>query len=501
MTNQIITEIEDFVQFNRDPEVTERKILGIIDENIALIQNGTFDLGETDDNGDTALMLACYNGLEQVALKLIETGKSKPEQVDYDGNTALILAFYTGLEQVALKLIETGKSKPEQANVDGTTALMLACYNRLENLALKLIETGQFNPEQVNVDGTTALILACKNGFENIALKLIETGESNAEYVDIDGNTALMYATSNNLINVVNAINAIFLVNINEEGFNNITQETKIIQEHLNENHNNIVFKIKNNYYLTSKGYIRIQLRDSKYIKYGCKKAGEGSIYIEDENIDYNTEYFSLSAILGLQLVVRVKEIQEIIKNQYSANIYVIECTNVELPGIISKAFVNGADGESADHCQSGKKTTVCRIKRGFALCVSNKKDGVVSVSQEEDQEHSVKILYKGISYKIPIHIDVNIGELKSLFLNELVSKGVNTTLNFTVKFFYSGRIINQDDIELKTLANPPFGIALQAMVTPKTGGKRTKRTMKRRNKNRNKKSQKKGKSLKRKYK
>lgn len=66
--------------------------------------------------GNTALMWACYNKMEGVALKLIETGHSKPEQVNRRGNTALIWACQNNMEQVIPILQRLGGHEGQQQN-------------------------------------------------------------------------------------------------------------------------------------------------------------------------------------------------------------------------------------------------------------------------------------------------------------------------------------------------------------------------------------------------
>lgn len=450
-------------------------------ENVALelIKTGQSNPGFINSKEETALMVACYKKLENVAIELIKTGQSNPGHVNSNGDTSLIFACHYGLENVALELIKTGESNPGQTNSTDFTALMFACDMNLENVVFELIKTGQSKPDIVNNDGDTALIIACINSLENVALELIKTGQSNPKQISNNGESALSISKKNNLTKVINALKDILFnpINVNAVGFNTITQEKEIIKEHINEDlENNIVFMVNNNYYLSSKIEINKQLHDKVHIKYGCKRAGEGSQYIMDENINYNQEYFSLSSILGLQIIVPVNEIKKLIHSSYSSNFYIVEPTNIILPSIISKGFVEGSSGVSADHCQSGKETQVYTITLANITC--GPIEVIENTTNSEEETGSIKILYKAIPYTLPIREDITIGELKTLFLNELINKqdALVRSLDFIVKFIYGGRIITQDDIMLKTIVNPPYRITLQAMVSPKTGGKRTRR-------------------------
>ena len=59
-----------------------------------------------DCNGDTALMWACSNSMNYVAIKLINTFREvvKPDQVNKNGNTALILAEKNCSREVVEKI-------------------------------------------------------------------------------------------------------------------------------------------------------------------------------------------------------------------------------------------------------------------------------------------------------------------------------------------------------------------------------------------------------------
>lgn len=154
------------------------------DTNTALniIANREFNLGQTDNAGDTALMNACWNELPEVVTALIATGESAPDLVDEYGNTALMAACEFGLSEVALTILNTGKSNPDEIDDQGNTALiktgdaridhldygnhralMRACQNGMTRVTLALIASGQSNPAQISDDGDTALILACYN--------------------------------------------------------------------------------------------------------------------------------------------------------------------------------------------------------------------------------------------------------------------------------------------------------------------------------------------------
>ena len=76
---------------------------------LELIKHGDkFDLGHIDRFRQTALLISLYEGLHDVALELIKTKKSKPDQIDHNDTNALVLACEQNMEEVALALIDAG---------------------------------------------------------------------------------------------------------------------------------------------------------------------------------------------------------------------------------------------------------------------------------------------------------------------------------------------------------------------------------------------------------
>ena len=458
---------------------------------LALIKTTKSVPSQVSDYGDTALTIACANKLSDVALALIATDDSEPDHVNSDGNTALILACANGLQEVAIALINTGNSNPAQVNGSTNTALIYACANGLNDVALELIKTGQSNPEQINSqEGYTALILACKFKLSDVALELIKTNKSLPQQIGKDGNSARYFAEENQLTDVINALEPVlkdnYQIDVSLEGFDTATQDNKIISTYLDEYINNIVFKINDQYWLLSKDNIIRQTKDTNNLKYACLSAGDndydnGVNYSDDENIDKTTIYFSLSSLLPLRIVVKKKELDYIIHDPYSSKLYILESTGITLPSIISKAYLDGTTGGvSSDYCQPGKSAEVYRIIRASALCntsVTNNNRPIIeeqkTTIQEQPQTNEITILFKAMPYKFKINANMTIGDLKSLLLNKLVELNKIPDINQNVRFVFGGKIYTQDSDLLTTISQNPVGITIQALTTPKTGGKK----------------------------
>ncbi len=509
---------------------------------LKLLQRGNANPGHVDSFGNTALIYACDNNMPIIASEIIKTGQSNPSHVNEQGYTALIVSIISGLYVIANEIIETGDSNPGQIDgVKNMTALMYACTNGTEDNAINILNTGQSNPGHINSENDTALIIAIRYNMPQLALKIFLTGESRPEIINQNGYTALMTAVDvgmDNLVqelvksgqsnpnveniygdnalsiakmngnqNIIDLLEPLFVetnfIDIFQSGFNFITQETQTIKDYLETNVDNLCFMINDKYYLTNKFDILRQLKSKTQLKYGCFAAGDntydeqhnlvGTNYLDSSNINNNIIYFTLSSIFGIQILVEAKIIHKLITNGFSSNLFVLKPSGITLPGIISLAYYEGSDGASADHCQPGKQSEVYIIRRASPLCnneLTNSNNSDTSMNIDTEIQ-TINVQYKGYIFKFPITLQTTIGDIKNLLLNKLIQDGdpLVTSTNFNVQFIYSGKIYGKNPDEtnklLTDLANPPFGITLQSIIRPISGGKR--RTKKRRiRKNRN---------------
>ena len=441
---------------------------------LELIKTGESRPGQVNNEGVTALMVACDYELQEVALELIKTGESKPGQIYSDGGTALIISCRNALENVALELIKTGKSKPGQVNNDKDTALIMACHNELKEVALELIKTGKSKPGQMNDYGETALLVACKNkDLEDVAVALLATGETNLYKPDREGMSALQYAIQNKFTKLLDALPK-DVIDINQTGFNMILQEDVNIQEYLKENPHNVVFLIEGKHYLTSKDVIKKQINATN-VKYGCRKAGNGSRFVLDENIISETPYLTLSTVVPLQILITLEDARKL-THPLSANMFILKNTGLKLPAIISDEFIRGGSGVSADHCQPGKETDVYGLFVAAPVCGDNAK-----VAEKEESNiaapvpgNEIIIKYKEKEYRFPVGLVNNVEELNNLFLDNLVSQGVVTDKNYKVRLLSGSGFV--DDAKLMKIKEDPSNSVIQALINKQNGGNRTKK-------------------------
>ena len=151
------------------------------------------DINIPNNDGVTALMLACINGHHQVVELLLSKNPDINIQ-NNDGLTALMAASCNEHHQVVQLLLNKGSDINIQSN-DGSTSLMLASRNGYYQIVeLLLSKDPDINIQ--NNDGWTALIDASLNGHHQV-VELLLSKNPNINIQKNDGVTALMAASCN----------------------------------------------------------------------------------------------------------------------------------------------------------------------------------------------------------------------------------------------------------------------------------------------------------------
>ncbi len=171
-------------------------------------------INKWDDEGRTALYYACRNKMERVAMELIP--KMSEEAINkwhiYYEDTALIWACIKKMENVAMELIPKMSRKTiEKEYIFQGTALMIACNKKMERVAMKLI--ARMSKKAINSWNRfeeTALTIACERNMEKVAMKLIpKMSEYAINKENNKGETALMIACKNRMERVKELIKTI----------------------------------------------------------------------------------------------------------------------------------------------------------------------------------------------------------------------------------------------------------------------------------------------------
>jgi hypothetical protein len=280
------------------------------------------------------LFLAIQNKNTNAALDIIHNNNFDPDQLDETLNTPLMLACNNKMSDVAFALIQSGKSKPGHVNDDNETALEIACNRKMPKESIELIQSGESNPGHVNDFNETAILIAYKRNLTDVVIALIQTGQSNLTHIDARGKTVIDYILHDNKLTLIPYIKPFMdktrIINVNALGYDFINSENIQIRQYLAETPDNLCFSFEQNHFLVNKETIRIQLSNNSNIKYGCKKAGNQLQYQTDKNIIRDYEYFALSSIFGVQMLVNVKDIKDIVDS--SPQLYILHLFTFQTP-------------------------------------------------------------------------------------------------------------------------------------------------------------------------
>ena len=136
-----------------------------------------FYMMEQDIDGDTALILTCYNSHKDMVQYLIEERKAKVDETNNIwGRTALMIAIENGHEDMVRRFVKNCNAEVDKVNNDGITALMLASEHGHKTVVQTLIEEGCAKIDKTNRMGMTALMWASMAGYKDVVQILIEKG-------------------------------------------------------------------------------------------------------------------------------------------------------------------------------------------------------------------------------------------------------------------------------------------------------------------------------------
>uniref|UniRef100_A0A1X7TJV9 Uncharacterized protein n=1 Tax=Amphimedon queenslandica TaxID=400682 RepID=A0A1X7TJV9_AMPQE len=192
----------------------------------------TVNIDHTNEEGETALLLACKRGHKNSVHSLLTAGanvniqdnkgwtalmraskynpisiihmllqaNANPHLKNSKGSNAVMIASYYGNYEAVELLISKGVDYKYQRE-DGANAFMMACINGHTQIVELLLEK-QIDPNVQNKDRGNAFMLACQNGHAQIVeLLLKEQVDPNVQ--DKDGGNAFMLACQNGHAQIV----------------------------------------------------------------------------------------------------------------------------------------------------------------------------------------------------------------------------------------------------------------------------------------------------------
>ena len=177
-----------------------------------LLENQSIDINATTSGGDTALIGACEKG-EGVSFRIIKTLLDRGANVNLannEGVTPLMMASKHDRDVSLINddytienLIAAGADVNHQST-SGQTALMVACEGRLLSITEILLESGA-NVNLPDGEGMTPLIKACEEGQEAIVDRLLDAG-ADVNHQSTSGQTALIAACEQGSLAIVKSL-------------------------------------------------------------------------------------------------------------------------------------------------------------------------------------------------------------------------------------------------------------------------------------------------------
>ncbi|WP_245858792.1 ankyrin repeat domain-containing protein [Chryseomicrobium excrementi] len=162
-----------------------------------ILQDSSYQLNETNDKGQTPLLIATHKNYVEVAKLLIDAGADINQQ-DSIQDSPYLYAGAQGKTEILKYMIENAEPNHTVVNRYGGNALIPAAEKgHLENVKI-LLEDGKADIDHQNNFGYTALIeaVALTDGselYQEIVQELLNYN-ANKELRDNRGKTALDYA-------------------------------------------------------------------------------------------------------------------------------------------------------------------------------------------------------------------------------------------------------------------------------------------------------------------
>jgi ankyrin repeat protein len=206
-----------------------------------LLEHPDIDVNYINENGDTALIAACYNGrIPILDLLLADENINVNLQSEKSCNmTALMKAAENNKEKAVEKLLNFIRVSTDNTIINvsvnlktlngntcykESTALIIAAQRGYDKIVELLISSDEIDINSINADGDTALILASRNGHSKVVQLLVEDDTIEINKAGKNGQTALHAAAQNGHGNVIEEL-------LNTVGVNRLLNNPETINE------------------------------------------------------------------------------------------------------------------------------------------------------------------------------------------------------------------------------------------------------------------------------
>jgi hypothetical protein len=172
-----------------------------------MLGDGSARIGDTDENGNTALLISCRNGdLPTLQWLLSSEGGASIGERNDDGDSALLLSVRSGYLPMLQWLLSEGGANIRDSNKRGSTALLLAAgcsSDRKLPIVKWLLGEGGASIQEKDEDGDTALHVAALTGSFGAVKWLVEKKCFKADEINNSGSSALLEAASGGQLPIV----------------------------------------------------------------------------------------------------------------------------------------------------------------------------------------------------------------------------------------------------------------------------------------------------------
>ena len=165
-----------------------------------LLQLETVNIDHTNEEGKTALMLACERGHEDIVHSLLSAGANVNIQ-DNDGWAALMIASKNNHISIIHMLLQAN-ANPHLKSSDGSNAVMIASYYGNYKKVVELLISKGVDYKYQQEDGGNTFMMACQNGHTQVVELLLEK-QVDPNVQRKDGFNAFMSACENGHTQIV----------------------------------------------------------------------------------------------------------------------------------------------------------------------------------------------------------------------------------------------------------------------------------------------------------
>lgn len=185
---------------------------------LLLLENNKLEVNKCNNEGETALYVACDTGCTKVVSLLL---KSETHNVDVNicsknDTTAIYAACCRGHTAIVSLIL---KYKAKEIDFSRSKSLLYtACARGYTDMVSVLLETGKIEVNEVTFWGETPLFASCEKGFEEIVLTLITFANTT---IDVNkstdsGETPLYIACYKEHLNIVSTLIACRNIDVNK---------------------------------------------------------------------------------------------------------------------------------------------------------------------------------------------------------------------------------------------------------------------------------------------